>query len=140
VACGTSATHLVTRGHPAPLQPEANGAAEATVATWADLAARAATVASPLDGRWIGDERLFARSPIGVVGLRCVAHDPTPNKVVKHGFEPFGPPNGRCGLPQFTHGLRAYVASRTVSHPSAPFQWDARACQSSTARLVSVNP
>jgi hypothetical protein len=31
-------------------------------------------------------------------------------------------PNGRCRLPRFTHGLRAYLASRAVSHPSAPFR------------------
>src|SRR5204862_1517370 len=73
----TWATHLLLlAGHPAPFQPEADGAAVAAIATGVDLAAPATTVASTVDGRWIRVPRLLVvRATIGGVGLRRVAHD-----------------------------------------------------------------
>src|SRR6266542_359028 len=71
-----SATHLLLlAGHPAPLQPETDGAAIAAIPTRLDLAAPAATVAPTVDGRRIRVPPLLVVSATtGGVGLRRVAH------------------------------------------------------------------
>jgi len=75
------------------LQPEADGAAEATIATWVDLAAPATAIAPTFDHRRIRDRRPFVLAAlVGGVGLRRVAHrrDLLP-ELVQHAFEPRSP-------------------------------------------------